>query len=93
MLQSFIVLQCFESLFESMRTEMGADSAATQLKNLASGKNQECFCALAVYKTLRDFPDDTDWLSVVGCWSVVCVMFRIARARGVGDDSQRKCRR
>ena len=25
MLQSFIVLQCFESLFESMRTQMGAD--------------------------------------------------------------------
>ena len=60
MLQSFILLQCFESLFKSMRTQMGADSAATQLKNLASGKNQECFCALAVYKTLRDFPDDTD---------------------------------
>ena len=58
MLQSFIVLQCFESLFESMRTEMGADSAPTQQKNLASGKNQECFCALAVCKTLRDFPDD-----------------------------------
>ena len=30
MLQSFIVLQCFESVFESMRTEMGADSALTQ---------------------------------------------------------------
>ena len=30
MLQSFIVLPCFESIFESMRTEMGADSAPTQ---------------------------------------------------------------
>ena len=59
MLQSFIVLQCFESFFESMRTQTGADSAPTQQKNLASGKNQECFCALAVCKTLRDFPDDT----------------------------------
>ena len=38
---------------------MGADSAPTQQKNLASGKNQECFCALAVCKTLRDFADDT----------------------------------
>ena len=34
MLQSSIVLQCFESLFESMRTQMGADSAPTQQKNL-----------------------------------------------------------
>ena len=36
MLQSFIVLQCYESLFESTRTQMG--SAPTQQKNLASGK-------------------------------------------------------
>ena len=42
MLQSFIVLQCYESLFESMRNQMGAGSAPTQQKNLASGKNQEC---------------------------------------------------
>ena len=75
----------------SKRTQMVASSAPTQQKNLAPGKNQECFCALAVCKTLGDFPDDTGWLSVVGCWSVVCVMFRIVRARGVDDDSQRKC--
>ena len=61
MLQSFILLlyQCYKSLFESMRTQMGAGSAPMQQKNLASGKNQECFCALAVCKTLKDFPDDT----------------------------------
>ena len=60
MLQSFIVLQCFGSLFESMRTQMSTDSAPMQQqKNLASGKTQECFYALAVCKTLRDFPDDT----------------------------------
>ena len=59
MLQSFIVLQCFGSLFESMRTQMGTDSAPMQQKNLASGKTQEYFYALAVCKTLRDFPDDT----------------------------------
>ena len=59
MLQSFIVLQCYESLFESMTTQMSPGSAPTQQKNLVSGKNQECFCALAVCKTLRDFPDDT----------------------------------
>ena len=59
MLQSFILLQCYKSLFESMRTQMGAGSAPMLQKNLASGKNQECFCALAVCKTLRDFPDDT----------------------------------
>ena len=64
MLQSFIVLQCFESLFESTRTQMGADSAPTQQKNLASGESQECFCALAVCKTLRDFPDDCLWSDV-----------------------------
>ena len=38
---------------------MGGGGASTQQKNLASGKNQECFCALAVCKTLRDFLDDT----------------------------------
>ena len=59
MLQSFILLQCYESLFESMRTHMVPGSAPMQQKNLASGKNQECFCALAVCKTLRDFPDHT----------------------------------
>ena len=59
MLQSFIVLQCYQSLFESTRTQMGRGSAPTQQKNLAYGKNRECFCALAVCKTLRDFPDDT----------------------------------
>ena len=59
MLQSFILLQCYKSLFESMRTQMGTGSAPMQQKNLAFGKNQECFCALAVCKTLRDFPDDT----------------------------------
>ena len=67
MLQSFIVLQCYKSLFESTRIQMGQASAPTQQKNLASGENQECFCALAVCKTLRDFPDDTGRLSVVGC--------------------------
>ena len=59
MLQSFIVLQCYESLFESTRTRTAGGSAPRQQKNLASGKNRECFCALAVCKTLRDFPDDT----------------------------------
>ena len=53
-LQSFIVLQCYESLFESTGTRVGGGSAPTQQKNLASGKTQECFCALAVCKTLRD---------------------------------------
>ena len=40
MLQSFIVLQCYVSFFESTKTQMGEDSAATQQKNLASGKTK-----------------------------------------------------
>ena len=40
MLQSFIVLQCYESLFESTRTQMGGGSAPTQQKNFASGKTE-----------------------------------------------------
>ena len=59
MLQSFIVLQCYESLFESTRTQTAGASAPTEQKNLASGKNLKSFCALAVCKKLRDFPDDT----------------------------------
>ena len=43
---------------------MDGGSAPTQRKNLASGKNQECFCALAVCKTLREFPNDDRRLSV-----------------------------
>ena len=42
-----------------LKTQMDGGNAPTQQKNFASGKNQECFCALAVCKTLRDFPDDT----------------------------------
>ena len=72
---------CYNATNELTRTQMAGDSAPTQQKNLASGKNQERFCALAVCKTLRDFPDDTGWLSVVECWSVVCVMSRIAQSQ------------
>ena len=59
MLQSFIVLQCYESLFESTRTQMDGGSAPRQQNKFGIWKNQECFCALAVCKTLRDPPDDT----------------------------------
>ncbi|XP_074634654.1 uncharacterized protein LOC141893178 isoform X1 [Acropora palmata] len=44
------------------------DSAPKQLKNLASGQNQECFCALAVCKTLRD----SQMITMADCvWSDV----------------------
>ena len=53
---SFIVLQCFESLFESMRTQMGADSAPTQQKNLAPGKKPRVFLCLGSLQNTQGFP-------------------------------------
>ena len=55
MLQSFIarVTNAVNHYLNPAELRWMASSAPTQLKNLASGQNQECFCALAVCKTLR----------------------------------------
>ena len=56
MLQSFVVrvTKAVNHYLNPPELRWMADSAPTQLKNLASGQNQECFCALPVCKTLMD---------------------------------------